>query len=194
MKLAKRQSYSHRTSRLWFTLAWLMLVAGCAMPFSAAQQDFHLLPPGIIKQPATVLLKLDSNQGKTNLQWEAVLNVDAAQISLIILGPLGQRLATLNSDGEHLTVEHDRPIDISLKKLLVELQMIFWPLTTLNADKWNKDWRFEEQKNIRQVYYQQQRIAEIHRHPSSSQWSGKFDYISKISDYRLSIRSSQLDQ
>lgn len=126
--------------------------------------------------------------------WEAVLNTDVDKIYLVILGPLGQRLATLNFDNQQMTVVRNSPIpfDISLEKLLKELQMTFWPLTTLNAGKSNQDWNFEENKHVRFVYYKHQLVAEIHRH-SSSTWNGEFNYISKISDYQLSIQSSLMD-
>lgn len=180
----------------WLILGWFMLLAaGCATPFGATQPNFQLLPPGSLEQSVTVLLKIDHRQNDTRHRWEAVLNVDAEQIDLLILGPLGQRRATLSFNGQRLTVDHNSliPIDIPLEKLLGELQMIFWPLAVLNADKWNQDWYFDEQKHILHVYYQQQQVAEIHRR-ASSPWSGDFDYISRVSDYRLRIRSSQLDQ
>lgn len=171
-----------------------MLLTGCATPFDTAQRNFQLLPPDTLERSATILLRLDSNQGDASHHWEAVLNVDAEQIYLVILGPLGQRLATLSFDGQLLTADRGDPIPInmSLKKLLGELQMIFWPLAVLNTGEGNRDWYFEEETNIRHVYYQQQLVAEIHRH-SSSRWSGEFDYISRISNYHLSVRSSQLD-
>jgi len=185
---------SSRIPGLWATLGWFMLLAGCATPFGAVQRDFQPLPPSALEQSTTVLLKLDSNQGNVRHHWEAVLNVDTDRINLVILGPLGQRLATLHFDDQRLTVERSGPIPFgtSLEKLLGELQMIFWPLAVLNTDKWNQDWYFEEQKHIRYVYYQQQLVAEIHRR-SSSPWSGNFNYISRVSDYHLNIRSSQLD-
>ncbi len=184
---------SNRISGLWATLGSLILLAGCATPFGAAQQDFQLLPPASLEHPTTVLLKLDHRQGDAHHHWEAVLNVDKDRIDLVILGPLGQRLATLRFDDRQLTVERNGPIlfDASLEKLLGELQMVFWPLAILNTGEWNQDWSFEEQKHIRHVYYQQRLVAEIHRRSSSS-WSGDFDYISRVSDYHLNIRSSQL--
>lgn len=192
MKLSQPHFHYPRIAGICFTLGWLMVAAGCAIPFGSAQQNFQLLPPDSLSQSATVLLKMDSEEDSIRRHWEAVLNMDAAQTVLILLDPLGQRLATLGFDGEQLTIEHSRPIDISLKKLLGELQMVLWPLSALNADKWNQGWHFEEQNTIRRVYYQQQYMAEIHRQPSS-QWSGKFDYSSKTSDYRLHIQSSPLD-
>lgn len=192
--LPPRPCYS-RVPLLCAILGGLMLLAGCAAPFGAVQRDFQPLPPDTLEQSTTVLLKLDSHQGDIRHHWEAVLNVDADRIDLIILGPLGQRLATLRFNDQQLMVERGGPLpfDSSIEKLLGELQMIFWPLAVLNADEWNQDWHFSEQKNIRYVYYQQQRVAEIHRR-STSAWSGDFDYISRISDYRLNIRSSELDR
>ncbi len=172
-----------------------MLLTGCVTPFDAAQQrNFQLLPPDALERSATFLLKLDINQGDVSHHWEAVLNVDAERIYLLILGPLGQRLATLSFNGQQLTVDRGGPISIkmSLEKLLWELQIIFWPLAALNTGEGNRDWYFEEQMHIRHVHYQQQLVAEIYRH-SSSPWSGNFDYISRMSDYRLSVRSSLLD-
>jgi len=191
------QSHTHasRIPKLWVTLGWLMLLTGCATPFSAAQRDFHPLPPDTLKQSVTVLLNIGSQQGEVSQHWEAVLNVDLKQIYLVILGPLGQRLATLSFDGERLAVDRGGPIpfDTSLEKLLGELQMIFWPLAELNTAEWNRDWFFEEKKQVRFVYHKQQLVAEINRR-SASPWSGDFNYDSKISDYRLNIRSSQLNR
>ncbi|MCF6259900.1 MAG: DUF3261 domain-containing protein [Gammaproteobacteria bacterium] len=196
LRMVRRQpAYSSRTPRFWVTLGWLVLLTGCTTLSGAARQDFQLLPPDTIKQSVTVLLKLDSSQGEVSYHREAVLNVDAERIYLVILGPLGQRLATLDFDGQRLTVDRSSPIpfDASLEKLLGELQMIFWPLTALNAGEWNQDWFFDEKKNIRLVYHKQKLVAEIHRH-SPSPWNGSFHYNSKISDYHLSIHSSQLNQ
>ncbi len=147
--MVRRQpAYSSRTPRFWVTLGWLVLLTGCTTLSGAARQDFQLLPPDTIKQSVTVLLKLDSSQGEVSYHREAVLNVDAERIYLVILGPLGQRLATLDFDGQRLTVDRSSPIpfDASLEKLLGELQMIFWPLTALNAGEWNQDWFFDEKK------------------------------------------------
>jgi len=187
---------SHYTcfAGFWLTLSWLLLLlVGCATPVDVAEQNFQLLAPDSIKQSATILLKIESNQAGLKHHWEAVLNVDATRIDLVILSTLGRRLATLGFDGHKLTVKHNSSIEISLKKLLGQLQMIYWPLGTLNTDKKNQSWYFKQQKQIRYVYYQHQPVAEIHRRPSSL-WNGDFDYISKISENHLSIRSSQLDQ
>lgn len=184
----------------WPVLGWSILLTGCVTPFGATQPDsplppFQLLPPSTLERPVTVLQKLDSRRGDNNYHWETVLNVDADRIYLVILGPLGQRLATLSFNGQHLAVDRNGPIRVGtpLKNILGELQIIFWPLAMLNTSKWNRDWYFEEQKHIRYVYYQQRLVAEIHRR-SSSPWTGDFDYISKVSDYRLTIRSRRLDQ
>ncbi len=192
--MAQPQLRYSRIPELWATLGWFMLLTGCTTPIDTAQRNFQLLPPDVLERSATILLKLGSNQGDASHHWEEVLNVDAERIYLVILGPLGQRLANLSFDGQQLTVDRGGPIPINmpLEKLLGELQMIFWPLAVLNTGEGNRDWYFEEQTHIRYVYYQNQLMAEIRRH-SSSPWSGNFDYISRISDYRLSVRSSQLD-
>ena len=176
-----------------------MLLMGCGTRFGAPHRyispPFQLLPPGTFKQPITVFQKISIRQGGNSQNLEAVLNIDAGRIYLIILSPLGQRLATLTSNDGQIVIEHSAPFlaTIPLENILGELQMIFWPTVALNASKRNKGWHFEEQKHTRYVYYRQRLIAEIHRH-STSPWDGYFDYISKVSDYRLIIRSKQLNQ
>ncbi|MFV2004118.1 MAG: DUF3261 domain-containing protein [Gammaproteobacteria bacterium] len=187
MKLVQRHT------GFWLTLGWLLLLVSCATPVDVGEQNFRLLAPSSIKQSVTVLLKIETNQAGLKHHWEAVLNIDATHIDLVILSTLGRRLATLGFDGQKLTVKHSSSIEISLKKLLGQLQMIYWPLVTLNTDKKNQSWYFKQQNQMRYVYYQQQLVAEIQRRQMSL-WSGDFDYTSRISDYRLTIRSSQLDQ
>ena len=194
MKLDQSLSCFNCNPKLWIALSCFILLTGCATLFGTAERHFQLLAPNTLEQSSTVLLKLTSQMNGDSHHWEAVLNTDVDKIYLVILGPLGQRLATLNFDNQQMTVVRNSPIpfDISLEKLLKELQMTFWPLTTLNAGKSNQDWNFEENKHVRFVYYKHQLVAEIHRH-SSSTWNGEFNYISKISDYQLSIQSSLMD-
>lgn len=170
------------------------------MPFGAAQRDsplppFQLLPPATLERSITAYQKIYNFRNGRGQHLEAVLTVDADRIYLVILGPLGQRLATLSFDGQRLTIDRGGPIpvDTPLENILGELQIIFWPLAVLNTGERNRDWYFKEQKHIRYVYYRQRLVAEIHRR-SSSPWTGDFDYISRVSDYRLTIRSRRLDQ
>jgi len=180
---------------LWATLAYLVLLTGCATLHGRAQHDFELLPPDSLI-PVTLLLEIDSFDTGINRHWEAVLNVDNEYIYLAILGPLGQRLATLRTNSHGVTVETGGdliPIDVPSEELLVELQMIFWPLSALNVSEGNRNWHFEEQQQIRHVYFEQQLVGDIHQN-TQSPMNGAFIYVSKIFDHSLHVRSIVLTQ
>ena len=90
----------------------LWLLAGCASQPSTRPQSpsLNLLPPAegvesvLLKQKVTML----AAQGQQ--QFLAVARFDRQNLKLVVLLPSGQRLLTLDYDGEKLRQQNDIPL------------------------------------------------------------------------------------
>jgi hypothetical protein len=117
------------------TLLALLLLAGCSATRMAtpAVVELALLPPS--EGPAPVLLKqkITLLTGQRQQQFLAVARFERDRIELVVLLPGGQRLLTLDYDGEELLQESFASIDLKGRDILAIMQFSSWPEASLRA-------------------------------------------------------------
>ncbi len=103
--------------------------------------ELRLLPPAegnaevLLKQKVTMLA------GQREQQFLTVARFDRRHLKLVVLLPSGQRLLTLDYDGEELRQQKDLAIDLPGREILAIMQFANWPETSLRrhyleADGW----------------------------------------------------------
>jgi len=114
--------------------ATLMLAACSAARLTApGPPSLHLLPPG--EAPAALLLKqkitLQANGAQR--QFLAVARFGLQRLQLVVLSPEGQRLLSLDYDGENLLQEDYGPLDLPGREILAIIQFAMWPEDSIKA-------------------------------------------------------------
>jgi hypothetical protein len=117
------------------TLLAALLLAGCSASRMATPPvvELALLPPS--EGPAPVLLKqkITLLAGQRQQQFLAVVRFERDRIELVVLLPGGQRLLTLDYDGEELLQESIASIDLKGRDILAIMQFSSWPEASLRA-------------------------------------------------------------
>lgn len=115
------------------TLFTLLLLAACRVmpPAGSGAPEFQLLPPA--EGPAPVLLKqkIELQAGERQAQFLVVARYDRERLRLAILLPAGQRLLTLDYDGEILLQENFAAFDLPGREMLAIMQFARWPESSL---------------------------------------------------------------
>jgi hypothetical protein len=113
----------------------VFLMAGCSASRMATPEvvTLALLPPS--EGPAPVLLKqkITLLAGQRQQQFLAVVRFELDRLELVVLLPSGQRLLTLEYDGEELLQESLASIDLPGRDILAIMQFSSWPEASLRA-------------------------------------------------------------
>lgn len=123
------------------TLLALILMVGCSTSRLATPEvvELALLPPS--EGPAPVLLKqkITLLAGQRQQQFLAVARIDPDRFRLVVLLPGGQRLLTLDYDGEELLQESFASIDLPGRDLVAIMQFSSWPEASLRSHYRERD-------------------------------------------------------
>ncbi|MCP4331973.1 MAG: DUF3261 domain-containing protein [Gammaproteobacteria bacterium] len=124
----------------------LLLLSGCSAQQAMVDTstELNLLPPA--EGPAPLLLKqkirLLAAQGEQ--QFLLVARFDHQRLRLAILLPSGQRLLTLDYDGEELKQQSFAAFDLPGNEILAIMQFASWPHASLRHHYPTRDgWRVE---------------------------------------------------
>jgi hypothetical protein len=164
---------------LWLPRGALMLLlAGCvsAPKVSApvAGDSLPLLSPASLGQAHQVSQVLRGDYGDAGFTLRSVVTVDDKQLTVIGLTSMGLRAFTLKYDGQNLSEERapQVPQALQARQLLNDLQLAFWPLTTLQAT-----WRdsgvevSEPYAGTRRLKRGAELLAEVHI--AADAWNGR---------------------
>ncbi|ACE86208.1 DUF3261 domain-containing protein [Cellvibrio japonicus] len=182
----------------------LAILSGCSFvgtrdfPLQVTTSDQHTY---VVQQQWQVYA-----QGR-DYALEVIVERRAARWRLIMLNQLGQRLVTVESDGQRLHVERhlSHPATRQLPDLLQAWQFGFWPLADLQGV--DPRWVFSEGNGRREVYFSGILRATIERlavnenkagdsGPQAASgllnpWQGSLSY--NTADLRLLIHSQPLN-
>jgi hypothetical protein len=116
-----------------------------------APVSLNLLPPSEIS--AAVLLKQKITlqaDAQPQQQFLAVSRFDCHRLKLVILSPSGQRLLSLDYDGDKLTQESYAQIELPGREILAIIQFATWPEDSIRTHYPERDgWIVETAVNQR---------------------------------------------
>jgi hypothetical protein len=123
------------------TLLVLLLVSGCSASRMAtpAVVELALLPPSEGPVPVLLKQKITLLAGQRQQQFLAVARIDPDRLRLVVVLPGGQRLLTLEYDGEELLQESFASIDLPGRDLLAIMQFSTWPEASLRRHYRERD-------------------------------------------------------
>jgi hypothetical protein len=141
-----------RLATLWLVSAAAFVLAGCGLGLSPEFTGLGLSPetpanpsvseaplaPGhklVLPPPATYGSRIKVRQlvtielGGNSMSFEALLNIQPSEVSLVAVDPLGRRALTLNWNGARLVVEKAPflPDSVRPEALLADLIAVYWP-------------------------------------------------------------------
>lgn len=115
------------------TLAVLLMLTGCSASQIATPDvvELALLPPADLPAPVLLKQKITLVAGQQQQQFLAVARFQRERCELVVLLPSGQRLLTLDYDGEELLQESPGSFDLPGRDMLAIMQFSSWPEASL---------------------------------------------------------------
>jgi hypothetical protein len=123
-------------ARLSLALGLALSLSGCVF-FEPIPEDpgLALLPPAAAGRSLEISQDLHLQQGSQGYDAVAALQLDAKELSLVVLGPMGNRMLSLHWDGQHLIEQRDPslPPDLPLRAILRDLQYALFPAEAVRS-------------------------------------------------------------
>lgn len=170
-------------------LAALSGVTGCFQTAPGTVSELTTLPPATLGRTVHAAQSLIIEYDGQSWSMQGALEATPAEIRLVGLSPLGQRVITLRWDGTTLTEERDArlPERIRGERILGDVQLIYWPRDALAAAL-PPGWRVEEANGQRTVLRDGAPFATI-RCDDGDPWQGRCVFNQQRYGYRLIIDS-----
>lgn len=170
-------------------LAALGSTTGCSQTEPGAAFELTILPPTALGRTMHATQSLTAEYNGQSWAMQGALEATSAEIRLVGLSPLGQRLITLRWDGKTLKEERDPrlPEWIKGERILGDVQLIYWPRDALAAAL-PAGWRIEEADGERTLLNGEAPFAHI-RCDSNDPWRGRCIFEQQRYGYRLIIDS-----
>jgi len=123
------------------SLPVLMFLFDCsAQQFSAPRPvGLKLLPPDEVSVAVLLKQKVTLQTGERQQQFLVVARFQQHRLELVVLSPTGQKLLTLDYDGENLVQDTLSSIDLRGKEILAIIQFALWPEHSINIHYPKKD-------------------------------------------------------
>ncbi|HEY6123990.1 MAG TPA: DUF3261 domain-containing protein [Steroidobacteraceae bacterium] len=174
--------------------AWLTLCACASVPPQAETAQRPLVAPASLGSDRVVSQVVRGAFGAREITIHCVVTVKDGRMTLVGLNSLGLRLFTVSYDGKAVTSETASAMSGPLmpERLLADLQLVFWPLTSLEKPMASAGWSLSEPAaGIRRLRRGDQLVAEAH-YGSQDPWSGRSWLVNFEFGYSLQIDSQAL--
>ncbi len=181
-----------RSLRPVIIFASVVILQACSgLPFgpAAGPGEFILRSPASLGRDITAYQNIQVEFEQETFNLQSAVNINHERIQLVLMDSLGQRMATVSYDGRDLGLKNQRWLHTKLPPsyMLETLQMVFWPLKSLQQTSPHEaQWRFEQQENIRKAYYKG-KLSTITEYLDPSPWTGKVLHTNTVKNYRLHI-------
>ncbi len=179
--------------RIVAILASLLLTACAGTPPSSA-------PSRPLVSPATLGSERAANQivrgalGAREMTINCVVTVKDSTMTVVGLSAMGVRLFTIRYDGHEVQAEKGLPTPQQLtpERLLADLQLVFWPLASLQQPLQEAGWQVSESTpGTRRLRHGDRLIAEAH-YADRDPWTGRSWLVNFEYGYSLQIDSKAL--
>lgn len=172
------------------------LISGCAaLRPKPLDPGLFLLSPASARADLSVTQALVFSKGEKRFESVAALEVSPESVSLVGLGPMGNRMLALRWDGKKLEKEADPslPKDLPLELILRDVMLAYWPAEAVRGAVANDGWTLEESPLKRTLQKGGKDLIRI-RYDSERRWHANviFEHVSL--GYRLDISAVNDDE
>ena len=187
--------------KLYLALCLSYMTAGCvsAPLVSAGASDNNGAWPRLA--PSSLGVTLTANQvlrvavGEREATLNCVVAVTPQNITIVGVTALGIRAFTVKFDGEHVTADAQTAVPQALppERLVNDLQLVYWPLATLQKALARSDWQVSEPAPFtRRLRRGDRLVAEVH-YSAANAWNSRTWVVNFENDYTLNIESQRLE-
>ena len=167
------------------------LLGGCALLPQRPPPAPPLLSPASLGAPHSASQTLNVAYRDTDLSLQCALQANADTVTLIAVGPLGQRALTLRYDGQRVASEASPylPATFPPEQILSDLQLVLWPGAAWTAKLAGSDWQMlEPSPGLRRLRYRGRLVAEVHYADGAGDgWRGRAWLSNLAYGYTLDI-------
>jgi hypothetical protein len=175
--------------RAFLIAGLLALGTGCAaLKPKPHDPGIFLLPPSAAGVEKSLMQSLILIKGTSRFEALAAIEVSPEALSVVGLGPLGNRLMGLRWDGKHLEQERDPhlPKDLPLELILRDLEIAFWPTQALKGPLNSKGYTLSDDASVRTVSQDGQVLIRIH-YDAADRWDSPAVFENLGLGYSLEI-------
>lgn len=131
-------------------------------------------------------------RGGSDYRLQAMVQIDDARWTLVLMDTLGQRLATLVQNQQELAIQvhKSHPLQRQWRELARHFQIVYWPLADLQRQN-GENWRFAASEKVREAFFSGI-LADHVVYSDDTPWQGTARYTDNKSDLRLVIESRLL--
>jgi hypothetical protein len=150
-----------------------------------------LVAPAALGSDRVVSQVVRAAYGARELTFNCVVTVKDGAMTLVGLNSLGIRLFTIRYDGTRVDAETAPGMQDPLmpERLLADLQLVFWPLASLEKPMRDSGWQLSEPSpGTRRLRRSERLIAEAH-YGGSDAWIGRSWLVNFEHGYSLQIDS-----
>lgn len=186
-----------RPAAHWHRIALLVLALnGCAVgPAAHRAGAFPLLSPATLGAPRSALQLLHAAVGTHEFALQCVVQAGPDALTVVGLGPLGERWFSLHYDGQHLDLKSSphAPAALDGRRLLADLQLALWPLPALQRAVAGSAWLVSEPApGTRRLRRDGRLVAEVH-YAGTDPWRGQLWLSNFETGYTLTVESRPLE-
>jgi hypothetical protein len=182
------------------------MLAGCATlraPLDASINLLHphppvlpLLAPNSLGSSREAVQTLNIEYGDHQQNLQTAVKVNGSVMTLIALGPLGQRAFTLFYDGVKVQSDITPEAAAALPKafppdrVLADLELVLWPLPAWQAKLAGTAWKLTEpEPGLRQLRWHGRLVEEVRAEATGDPWNGKRRLTNKAYGYSIAVSS-----
>jgi hypothetical protein len=170
----------------------LALLSGCAaLKPRPVDPGLFLIAPSAAGKEVEVeqSVRVESRAG-TRFDTLAAVELDARVLRVVAVGPLGNRIMSLEWDGKHYTEQRDPhvPADFPLKLVLRDLELALFPAGAVRTALPSRAWSLVEAPRHRELRHDGKPVIVID-YSNDDPWKAKIDFRHLTIGYRLRIET-----
>jgi hypothetical protein len=183
-----------RSAKCLVVLASLALGACATAPHPRSASPRPLVSPAALGGERVVSQVVRAAYGAREMTFNCAITVKDGSMTVVGLNSLGLRLFTIRYDGRAVQSETAPAMQgpFMPERLLADLQLVFWPLASLEAPMSAAGWQVSEPASgTRRLRHGDQLIAEAH-YSSEDAWTGRSWLVNFEHGYSLQIDSQAM--
>ena len=168
-----------------------LLLAACAGTPPAPAPSRPLVSPAALGSERAANQIVRGAIGAREMTINCVVTVKDGTMTVVGLSAMGVRLFTVRYDGHEVQAEKGLPTPEQLtpERLLADLQLVFWPLSSLQKPLQEAGWQVSEPaQGTRRLRRGDRLIAEAH-YSDQDPWTGRSWLVNLEYGYSLQIDS-----
>ncbi len=165
-----------------FATLLLLLLSACGSPQLLQVPDtaFRLLPPREVEAPALLKQRVTLLTAERSQQFLLAGRFERQNLQLVVLLPSGQRLLSLDYDGEELKQSGLTSLELPGQDILAIMQFAFWPEASLRTHYPQREgWRVQVSSEERKLLTHSGIVLSVAFHP------GELRIDNYLKEYRV---------